>query len=197
LPRPKLVLVSQRRTTAGRLPFAILVGSVLVIGLIGVLLLHMVAAQDGFRATALSNRLNTLTIQEQTLQHQVELDSSPTFLQQRATRLGMVPTSVGAFRRLNDGRAVGTQTPLSVAPPASPVTKTAKTSKSGQSTTAGKTATKTATTTSTKTTTTTKTGTTPKAGKTGTTPKAGTTGKSGTAGKPKPPKSHARSLAGR
>jgi hypothetical protein len=204
LPRPRLVLVSRRRTTAGRLPFAILVGGVLVMGLIGVLLLHMVAAQDGFRATALTQRLNALTIQEQALRQAVELDSSPSKLRQNAANLGMVPTSVGSYRQLNDGRAIGTQTPVYVAPPAPPVTKTAKSTKTTKTikpTTAATTPTKTVTTTKTTTTTTAgKAGTTPKAGKTGTTPTTGATGKSGTAGKPKSPKSpksHTRSAAGR
>jgi hypothetical protein len=188
VPRPRLVLVSQRRTTAGRLPFAILVGGVLVVGLIGVLLLHMIAAQDGFRATALGDRLNTLTLQEQALQQKVEFDSSPGTLRQNAANLGMVPSSVGLYHQLNDGRAVGTQTPSYVAPVAPPPKTTVKTKASKPA----KTTTKSATTS--------KTSTTPKAGKTGTTPTAGATGKTGTAGKPKAPKapkSHPRSAAGR
>ncbi|HEX3825059.1 MAG TPA: hypothetical protein VHV79_11405 [Mycobacteriales bacterium] len=165
------------------MPFVILVGAVLVAGLVAVLLLHMVAAQDGFRATALSQRLATLTNQEQDLQQKVDADSAPQALQKSAAGLGMVPASVGSYRRLHDGRAIGTQTGVSVPPPAPPAAKTtttktvtAKTATSTTATTTGKSTKATATTTTT-------TGT---AGATGTTGKAGTTPKPGTTGTPKP-----------
>ena len=120
--RPRLVLVSQRRPTAGRLPFLIVVGVLLVGGLVGVLLLHTVAAQDAYRANTLQQRLATLTDQEQRLSTLIESDSSPQALRQRAVALGMVPTTVGKFHRMHDGRTVGVQTPVYVAPPAPIVT---------------------------------------------------------------------------
>jgi hypothetical protein len=120
--RPRLVLVSQRRPTAGRLPFVILVGVVLVGGLVGVLLLHTVAAQDAYRANTLQQRLATLTDQEQRLSTLIESDSSPQALRHRAVALGMVPTTVGKFHKVHDGRTVGVQTPVYVAPPAPIVT---------------------------------------------------------------------------
>jgi hypothetical protein len=191
LPRPRLVLVSQRqRTVAGRLPFVILVGAVLAGGLVAVLLLHMVAAQDGFRASALAQRLQSLTNQEQDLQQKVDADSAPGALQKQATDLGMVPSSVSSFQHRPDGRAIGTQT--GVTPPApitpattKPATTKAATSKAATSKTTSKVATttgKTAAKTTTTTTTTGTTGTTPKPGKSGT-PKPGTTGTTPKAGK--------------
>lgn len=161
LPRPRLVLVSPQRTTAGRLPFLILVGAVLVVGLVGVLLLHMIAAQDGFRATALQKQLTTLTGQEQLIAKQVEADSAPIALQRRAAALSMVATTVTSIHRLHDGRAVGTQTPVYAPPPPQPVTKPTKSAKTTKTKTANSTkATSTKTTKSTKTTSakTTKTG---------------------------------------
>jgi cytoskeletal protein RodZ len=133
--RPRLVLVSQRRTSAGRLPFMIVVGSVLVVGLVGVLLLHMFAAQDAYRANALQQRLTTLSEAQQQAQSVVDADSSPTVLRAQAAALGMVPTGVTSFHKLKDGRAIGLQTPIIVAPPAPPVTtkKTATSSKAGSS----------------------------------------------------------------
>jgi hypothetical protein len=118
--RPRLVLVSSRRQAAGRLPFLIVIGAVLVSGLVGVLFLHMLAAQDAYRATALQDRLATLNDQAQQLTNLVEADSSPHALQQRAARLGMVPTAISNFHRLHDGRAVGVQKPVLPPPPPAP-----------------------------------------------------------------------------
>lgn len=115
--KPRLVLVAPQRTTAGRLPFLILVGTVLAGGLVAVLLLHMMAAQDAFRVTGLQQRLAILTDQEQQEAQLVAADSSPTALQARAVALGMVPTTITKFHRRAGGRAVGVQTPVYVPPP--------------------------------------------------------------------------------
>jgi hypothetical protein len=123
LPRPRLVVMAPQRTTAGRLPFVILVGAVLISGLVGVLLLHTIAAQDAFRVTSLQQRLATLTDQEQQAAELVAADSSPTALEARAVALGMEPTALTAFHRRSDGRAVGVQSPVYVAPPAPKLTK--------------------------------------------------------------------------
>jgi hypothetical protein len=139
--RPRLILVSQRRPTAGRLPFLIVVGAVLVTGLVSVLLLHMLAAQDAYRANAMQQRLATLTDQEQQLSNTLEADSSPSALRRQAVALGMRPTAVNSYHQLRDGRAIGVQTPVVITPPAPPVTttttkasKTAKTAKTAGST---------------------------------------------------------------
>jgi hypothetical protein len=117
-PPPRLVVVSPRRSTASRLPFLILVGAIMVVGLVGVLLLHMLAAQDAYRASHLQNRLTNLTDAEQRLSRIVESDSAPAALRQRAKTLGMVPATISGFHKLRDGRTVGLQAP--VQPPAAP-----------------------------------------------------------------------------
>jgi hypothetical protein len=153
LPRPHLVAVAPARSTAGRLPFVILIGAVLVGGLVAVLLLHMAAAQDAFRISGLQQRLATLTDQEQQEAQLVAADSSPTALQARAAALGMEPTKITSFHRRPDGRAVGIATPYYVAPPAPRVKKTVTTNaKAGKSTAKhhAQTSTTTSTTTSTK-----------------------------------------------
>lgn len=124
LPRPRLVLVSAHRSTAGRVPFLIVVGALMVSGLVSVLMLHTVAAQDAFRVTDLQQRLATLSDQEQQEAQLVADDSSPTALATRAAALGMVPTTVTKFRRLPNGRTIGVQKPVYVAPPAPVVTHT-------------------------------------------------------------------------
>jgi type II secretory pathway pseudopilin PulG len=133
-PRPRLVLVSQRRSSAGRLPFFIVVGVIMVGGLIGVLLLHMIAAQDAFRATALQQRLQVLTDQEQQLSRAVDADSAPAALRRRAVALGMLPTTVTSIQQLRDGRAVGVRTAITPSPPpAPPATTTTTTTTAGKS----------------------------------------------------------------
>ncbi|HTW20729.1 MAG TPA: hypothetical protein VME70_11015 [Mycobacteriales bacterium] len=116
-PRPRFVVATRQGATAGRIAFLALVGALLVGGLVAVLLLHMMAAQDGFRVTALQQRVAALTDEVQEQQQTVAADSSPTVLQARAKALGMVPSAITSFHRRPDGRAVGIQTPVYVAPP--------------------------------------------------------------------------------
>jgi hypothetical protein len=123
--RPRLVLVAPNRSTAGRLPFALLIGAVLVTGLLTLLMLHTLAAQDGFTVTKLQDRQKALIDQEQSLEQTVQSDSSPASLRARATALGMVPSVVNSYHRMRDGRAIGLETPVIPAP--APVT-TAKVS---------------------------------------------------------------------
>lgn len=165
--RPRLVVSAQQRSTAGRFAFVVVVGGILVGGLVAVLLLHMMAAQDGFRVTALQQRLATLTDQVQEQQQVVAADSAPNALQARADALGMVPTTISAFHNKGNGHAVAVESPMYVPPP-SIVTGKPATAKSGAGAAAA------GNSTSSKTS---KSGTT---SKTGTKSKAGTTSTAGT-----------------
>jgi hypothetical protein len=127
-PAPRLVVVSPRRSPASRLPFLILVGAIMVIGLVGVLLLHMLAAQDAYRANHLQQRLTSLTDAEQRLSRIVEADSAPSALRHRARALGMVPATISGFHKLRDGRTVGLQAPVQP-PPVPTVTQPTPTAK--------------------------------------------------------------------
>ena len=133
--RPRLVLVSQRKTTAGRLPFVILLGAVMVSGLVGVLLLHMFAAQDAFRVNTLQTHETALLEQEQQLAGVVDADSSPAALRAHAAALGMVATDVTKFHKLKDGRAIGVQAPVYVPPPVVAKATTTTTKTAGSKTT--------------------------------------------------------------
>lgn len=104
-PRTELVVVSSRRVV-GRTPFVLLVGGLMLGGLVALLLLHTLAAQDAFHQTSLQQRLAALTDAEQHLEQQVQLDSAPAALQARAKALGMVPSVVTGYHRLADGRVV-------------------------------------------------------------------------------------------
>jgi hypothetical protein len=114
---------------AGRVPFAVLVGAILLSGLMGLLLVHTLAAQESFRVHDLTQRLATLQDEEQQLAVANQQASTPTALRVEAEDLGMRPSTIGDYRTAKDGRVIGTLTAVPVAAPApivSPSTKTGK-----------------------------------------------------------------------
>lgn len=130
--RPALRLIPGRAAIAGRVPFAILVGTILGSGLIALLLLHTMAAQDAFRLHDLQRQAAALHDTQQQLAVSTQQLESPATLAARARQLGMVPTGSISFVRLRSGRLVGVAkaaAPLTVAPAPSasapPTTKSA------------------------------------------------------------------------
>ncbi|HWB66754.1 MAG TPA: hypothetical protein VG708_08005 [Mycobacteriales bacterium] len=123
--RPRLVVISSPTHKVARGPFIILVSTLLVGGLLALLMLHTLAAQDAFQQTSLQQKLAALTDSEQQLEQQVQTDSAPAALEARARALGMVPSAITGYRRGADGRAIG-----HVVPATSTVTTSASTSAS-------------------------------------------------------------------
>lgn len=121
--RPQLHLVPAPNRRPARAPFAFLVGAVLLAGLVSLLMLNTLSAQDAFRLQDLQKRTATLAEQEQALQLAVQTESSPTVLAERAAALGMFPGGPVTFVRLADGRLVGLVTALPPPPPPAPVAK--------------------------------------------------------------------------
>jgi hypothetical protein len=117
-----LRLVTARRSSAARAPFVAAVVVILAAGLLGLLLLNTVLAQDAFRLHALQLQGHVLADQEQSLQREVEALQSPQSLAARASAMGMVPGGPRAFLRLSDGKVLGVavpgQAPVAAAPPA-------------------------------------------------------------------------------
>jgi hypothetical protein len=103
--RPRLIVLASPRA-AGKAPFVVLVGGLLLAGLLSLLMLHTLAAQDSFRQTSLQQRLANLNDVEQRLEQQVQLDSAPSALRQKARALGMVPSVITHYRELPNGRTV-------------------------------------------------------------------------------------------
>ncbi len=97
--------------TPSRGAFAILVGALLTVGLLGLLALNTALAQRSFAAHDLSQRINALTDQEQALQQQVAVLESPQSLAAKAAVLGMVPSGNPAFLDLRTGKVLGTPAP--------------------------------------------------------------------------------------
>ena len=117
-----LRLVAARRSSAAKTPFVVMVVLILLTGLLGLLALNTVLAQDAFKLHALQVSSRVLADREQALQRQVADLQSPHSLASRATRLGMVPGGPPAFLRLADGKVLGAPAPgaapLPVAVPA-------------------------------------------------------------------------------
>ena len=109
--RPALALVVPRRSDAPRAPFVAVVVSLLVSGLLGLLVLNTVLAQDAFALHTLSQDGRALADREQSLAREVEAMRSPEALAARADALGMVQAGPPAFLRLPDGAILGTPVP--------------------------------------------------------------------------------------
>jgi len=121
--RGLLRLVPQRRSKAAKTPFAVVLVVLLVGGLLGLLLLNTLVAQDSFTLHDLSAQSRQLQLREQQLASQLEDLQAPEQLADRATKLGMVPGGPPAFLRLPDGRVLGKATKGKAVP--KPATKTA------------------------------------------------------------------------
>ena len=119
--RPPLRLVATRPLTVSRLPFAVLVGTILAAGLVGLLLLHTMAAQDAFRLESLQQKSAELSDAEQQLMVAEQQREAPSALARRARALGMVPTGSIAFVKLHHhGKIVGVVNAVPPPPPPAP-----------------------------------------------------------------------------
>ena len=105
--RPSLALVVPVRSDARRAPFVAVVVCLLAAGLLGLLVLNTVAAQDAFVLHTLDSDARQLADREQTLRREVEQLRAPDALAARAAELGMVQVGPPAFLRLSDGAILG------------------------------------------------------------------------------------------
>jgi hypothetical protein len=80
-------------------------------GLITLLLLNMVLAQDAFSVTQLQAQVSQLQDRQEALAQQVDRIGSPERLARRAHELGMVVSQNPVFMRSTDGRVVGVPAP--------------------------------------------------------------------------------------
>lgn len=108
---PALRLVPQRSMQPPRAPFVALVVGLLSAGLLGLLLLNTVIAEDSFQLQALQQSGNSLDLRQQQLQRDIDALEAPNALAARARAMGMVPAGNPAFVRLSDGKVLGVPTP--------------------------------------------------------------------------------------
>jgi cell division protein FtsB len=125
--RPRLVVISSQRRVVARGPFVALVGALMLGGLLSLLMLHTLAAQDAFRQTTLQHKLSALTDTEQQLEQQVQTDSAPAALEARAKSLGMVPSAITSYRQHPSGRTTAHEVPVIPVVPSAVSSKTAST----------------------------------------------------------------------
>lgn len=101
-----------------RAPFVLLILALLAFGLLALLMLNTVLAQDAFRLHDLQRRSLVMVDRQQALDQLLARQRTPALLASRAAALGMVPGSAESFIRLADGRVVAV---LSPAPGVAPV----------------------------------------------------------------------------
>jgi cell division protein FtsL len=111
LPRPKLTIVPKVRSRAPRVPFVMLVVTVLGAGLVGLLLLNTALQRGAYHVTDLQSRAKQLAIQQQNLEVAVADLSQPQSVAEKAVKLGMVKNPNPAFIDLSTGEVLGLALP--------------------------------------------------------------------------------------
>lgn len=107
LPRPRLTIVPKVAARTPRIPFALLVVTVLGGGLIGLLLLNTGLQRGAYHVTDLQQTSTDLSLRQQNLETEVASLQAPQRISERAVRLGMVVGDSPAFLSLRTGKVVG------------------------------------------------------------------------------------------
>ena len=94
-----------------RIPFALMVVTVLAAGLVGLLVLNTSLQRGAYAVTDLQDRSANLTPQQQDLETEVAALEAPQRISERAVRLGMVAGDSPAFLSLKTGKVVGRAAP--------------------------------------------------------------------------------------
>ncbi len=110
-PRPRLTIVPRMVARAPRIPFVLLVVTVLGIGLVGLLLLNTSLQRGAYVAGALRSQSATLDSRQQDLEMSVAALQEPQRVSRQAERLGMVRDDSPAFLVLKTGKVLGVPTP--------------------------------------------------------------------------------------
>jgi cell division protein FtsB len=116
--RPNLRVVTPVPSRAPRAPFVLFSMLVVGLGLVGLLVLNTVVAQDAFTLHDLDRNAAQLAEREQALKREVAALEAPAAVAARATKLGLVPAGDPVFLK-PDGTVLGHPVPAT-APPAPP-----------------------------------------------------------------------------
>lgn len=108
---PALRVVPERVASTGRVPFVLLIVSLLAAGLIGLLLLNVALAKDSYRLHELQQDTSLLTEEKQALEQRVASESAPSALAEKAEAQGMVPAGERAYLDLSKRKAYGEPSP--------------------------------------------------------------------------------------
>jgi len=119
-----LRLVPQRRSSAAKAPFVVVLVLLLAGGLLGLLVLNTLVAKQSFVIHDLAAQDKKVAQEEQNLAREVQGLQTPAALAARAGALHMVPSGPPAFLDLRTGRVLGIAT-AGVAPVVASTTWTA------------------------------------------------------------------------
>jgi uncharacterized protein HemX len=100
--------VRRRTSTAPKAPFGLLIVAMLGGGLVSVVLLNTVLAQDAFTLSELQRGNQRLNERKQTLQEDIARESGPQVLRAKARGLGMRDIEHPAFIDPRTGRVIDT-----------------------------------------------------------------------------------------
>jgi hypothetical protein len=109
--RSRLRAAPPEPVAAPRMPFVLLVLTLVAGGIVGLLVLNTAINTDAFKITALKDQQSKLDTQEQQLNQELTDLQSPGNLQAAATRLGLVPAGTPAYIHLPDGRIINVPRP--------------------------------------------------------------------------------------
>jgi outer membrane biosynthesis protein TonB len=115
--RPSLRVVTPVPSRAPRAPFVLFSMLLVGLGLVGLLVLNTVVAQDAFTLHDLDRNAASLAEREQRLRQEVAALEAPAAVADRAHKLGLVPAGDPVFLTA-DGRVLGNPAPAAV--PAAP-----------------------------------------------------------------------------
>jgi hypothetical protein len=106
LDRPRLQVAPPAPISVPRAPFVAGVLGVVVVGVLGILLINTKTNENSFRIADLQKQESTLDSQQQDLDNQLAIVSSPGSLDAAARRLGLVKAQPAVIR-LPDGKIIG------------------------------------------------------------------------------------------
>jgi len=113
--RARLTVVPRSSRPRTRVPFVILVSILLVGGVVGLLMLNTTMQQNAFQATALEQRAEALTAQQEGLEMDLARLNDPQQLAERALRLGMVEANVADYVDLRSEKVIASGAPAATA----------------------------------------------------------------------------------
>lgn len=109
--RARLSVVPRQDRAAGRVPFVILVGLVLLGGVLGLLMFNTNMQKTSFFISDLEAKAADLHQQAQQMRLELEKERDPQALAEWALSKNMVPPDSPAFLRLADGKVMGKVVP--------------------------------------------------------------------------------------
>lgn len=90
--------------------------AILVLSLLGLLLLNIALTRGAYDVQGLRQEATLLSEREQALTERLAAEAAPGRLSERATGMGMVPSTSPAFIRLSDGALLGVPQPAEAPP---------------------------------------------------------------------------------